>query len=114
MPDLETAIRLIVIGQDLLIALILMLGRGRRDVRYAAATLLLGVVAYLYMSSRVLGAFDSPFISLAVLMIYSKRDGAFASSSLSLWHLKSWRSSSPSWRWGRPSRLAGSSCSMSL
>ena len=32
MPDLETAIRLIVIGQDLLIALILMLGRGRRNI----------------------------------------------------------------------------------
>jgi AraC-like DNA-binding protein len=64
MPDLETAIRLIVIGQDLLIALILMLGRGRRNIRYAGAALLLGVAAYLYMSSRVLGVFDSPFIAL--------------------------------------------------
>lgn len=71
MPDLETAIRLIVIGQELLIALILILGRGRRDVRYASATLLLGVVAYLYMSSRVLGAFDSPFISLAALFAFA-------------------------------------------
>ncbi len=71
MPDLETAIRLIVIGQDLLIVLILILGRGRRDIRYAAATLLIGVVAYLYMSSRVLGAFDSPFISLAALFAFA-------------------------------------------
>ena len=51
MTSLETAIRLIVIGQELLIAMIFLTGRGNVRARISGALLLIAVAAYLATSS---------------------------------------------------------------
>lgn len=72
MPSLETAIRLIVIGQGFLIAAVFLFGRGNRAARTSGALLMLGVVSYLYISSSTLrGALPAfePVIKLLTLSI---------------------------------------------
>ena len=54
MADIETAIRLVIIGQEFLIASLLLLGSGERSVRIAAALLAVSVAGYLYNSDLVL------------------------------------------------------------
>jgi AraC-like DNA-binding protein len=54
MLAIETAIRLIVIGQDVLIAAIFLFGRGGRAARISGALLMLGIASYLYTSDVVL------------------------------------------------------------
>jgi len=54
MPEIETTIRLIVIGQDILIAAIFLFGSGARVARVSGALLMLGIASYLYMSDPVL------------------------------------------------------------
>jgi len=50
MPSFETALRLIVIGQELLIAAIFLSGSGARAARISGAMLVLSVAGYLYNS----------------------------------------------------------------
>ena len=54
MPEIETTIRLLVIGQDILIAAIFLSGSGARVARISGALLMLGIASYLYMSDPVL------------------------------------------------------------
>lgn len=54
MHEIETAIRLIVIGQELLIALIFLFGTGSKSARISGALLLVSVAAYLYTSDPTL------------------------------------------------------------
>ena len=54
MPGIETAIRLIVIGQEILIAAIFLFGSGGRAARISGALLMLGIASYLYSSDAVL------------------------------------------------------------
>jgi AraC-like DNA-binding protein len=54
MAEIETAIRLVVIGQEFLIALLLLLGIGDRSIRIAAALLAVSVAGYLFNSDPVL------------------------------------------------------------
>ena len=54
MPTLETAIRLIVIGQQLLIAAVILTGVGSRAPRISGALLMLSFVAHVYASDNVL------------------------------------------------------------
>lgn len=72
MPNLETAIRLIVIGQELLIALLLLVGSGSRNTRIAGALLPIGVAGYLINSDAVL--YDSvpallPLVTLLAIAV---------------------------------------------
>lgn len=54
MPSVETAIRLIVIGQELLIAAVFLFSGGARVARISGALLMLSIAAYLYSSDVVL------------------------------------------------------------
>jgi len=54
MPTLETAIRLIVIGQQLLIAAVFLVGIGSRAPRISGVLLMLGFVGYVYTSDEAL------------------------------------------------------------
>ena len=54
MQNFETALRLIVIGQDILIAAIFLYGKGRMGLRASAALLLLSSACYLVASDQVL------------------------------------------------------------
>ena len=54
MPSLETAIRLVVIGQELLFAAVFLFSAGERVARFSGALLILGVAGHLYTSDRVL------------------------------------------------------------
>lgn len=67
MPTLETAIRLIVIGQALLIAFVFLFGRGGWWPRVSGMALMLGVAAYLYASGALWGAM--PIVEPALLLI---------------------------------------------
>ena len=69
MPNLETAIRLIVIGQELLLALLLLLGSGNRNTRIAGALLVVGAAGYLYNSDAVLR--DSLPALLPIVMLFA-------------------------------------------
>lgn len=68
MPSFETAIRLLVIGQELLIAVIFLAGRNDRVVRVSGALLMLGVVGYLWMSNANLRESVPSLQPLAVLL----------------------------------------------
>ena len=67
MPSLETALRLIVIGQELLIAAIFLSGSGARAARIGGAMLVLSVAGYLYNSDLVLR--DAVPVLLPVVML---------------------------------------------
>jgi len=54
MPTLETAIRLVVIGQELLIAAVFIFSAGERIARISGALLMLSIASYLYASDPVL------------------------------------------------------------
>jgi len=54
MPTLETAIRLVVIGQELLIAAVFLFSAGQRIARISGALLMLSIASYLYASDPVL------------------------------------------------------------
>ena len=54
MLTFETALRLIVIGQELLIAVLFLFGRGSRAARASGALLLIGVAAYLLVHDVIL------------------------------------------------------------
>ena len=54
MPTLETAIRLVVMGQELLIAAVFIFSTGERVARISGALLMLGIASHLYMSDAVL------------------------------------------------------------
>ena len=54
MTSIDTAIRLMVIGQDLLIAAVFLFGRGSRGARVSGALLMLSVVGHLFTSSSEL------------------------------------------------------------
>lgn len=54
MPTLETAIRLIVIGQDLLIAAVFLFSAGERVARFSGAMFMLSVAGYVYTSDTEL------------------------------------------------------------
>lgn len=54
MPEIETAIRLIVIGQEILIAVVFLSGAGSRVARIGGALLVLSIVGYLFMSDTEL------------------------------------------------------------
>ncbi len=67
MPGLETAIRLMVIGQALLIAAVFLFGTGGRAPRVSGALLMLGVAAYLYASSPMWGSM--PIVEPLILLV---------------------------------------------
>ncbi len=69
MPSLETALRLIVIGQELLIAAIFLSGSGARAARISGAMLVLSVAGYLYNSDLVLRG--SIPVLLPVIMLFA-------------------------------------------
>jgi len=54
MPTLETAIRLVVIGQELLIAAVFLFSAGERIARISGALLMLSIASYLYASDPIL------------------------------------------------------------
>lgn len=67
MPTLETAIRLIVIGQALLIAFVFLFGKGALVARLSGTALMLGVASYLYASGALWGAM--PLAEPVILLI---------------------------------------------
>ena len=68
MTTLETAIRLMVIGQQLLIALIFLTGRGNLRARISGSLLLVGIASYLAASSSALESSLSPAMPVISLM----------------------------------------------
>jgi AraC-like DNA-binding protein len=68
MQSIETVIRLMVIGQEVLIAAILLLGSGKRAVRFSAAALALSVAGYLYASSSILRDSVPALLPLVILL----------------------------------------------
>lgn len=68
MLTLETALRLIVIGQELLIALVFLSRAGSLSIRIGGAFLMLSIVGYLYVSSSVLSSSLPIFHPLATLL----------------------------------------------
>jgi AraC-like DNA-binding protein len=72
MPTLEIAIRLIVIGQVLLIAAVFLFSAGERVARFSGALFMLSVAAYLYTSdARLLGSIEllAPLALLFALIV---------------------------------------------
>ena len=68
MPTLETAIRLIVIGQELLIAAVFVFSAGERIARFSGALLMTSIAGYLYTSDLVLIDAIPLLTPLAMLM----------------------------------------------
>ena len=68
MLTLETAIRLIVIGQEILLGLVFLFGSGRKSARVAGALLLFCVAGYLVRSSPELMAGVASFLPLWALL----------------------------------------------
>ena len=72
MLAIETAIRLIVIGQEILIATVFLFGSGGRAGRFSGALLMLSVVGYLYSSDAALSGslgLLEPVIALLALSV---------------------------------------------
>ena len=74
MPSPETALRLVVIGQEILLALLFLFGEGSRGARVSGAVFLVSVAAYLVTSSPELRlateAFLPPIMFLSVALPY--------------------------------------------
>ncbi|RZV34181.1 MAG: AraC family transcriptional regulator [Chromatiales bacterium] len=68
MPSLEVAIRLIIIGQQLLIALVFLFGLGGRAARLSGAVLMLSLMGYVYMSDDRLGQSIAALVPLGTLL----------------------------------------------
>ena len=68
MPSLEVAIRLMIIGQQLLIALVFLFGLGGRAARFSGAVLMLSFMGYVYMSNDGLGQSIAPLVPLGTLL----------------------------------------------
>ena len=68
MPSLEVAIRLMIIGQQLLIALVFLFGPGGRAVRYSGAVLMLSFMSYVYISDDGLGHSVAALVPLVTLL----------------------------------------------
>ena len=75
MVSLETAIRLIVIGQELLLALLFLSGQGKRSARISGALFLVSVAAYLVTSSPELRTATAA--ALPIIMLLSVADPYF-------------------------------------
>jgi AraC-like DNA-binding protein len=69
MPTFETAIRLVVIGQELLIAAVFLFSGGARVARISGALFMLSVAAYLYTSDAALA--DSIPLLAPVAMLFA-------------------------------------------
>ena len=71
MASLESAIRLMVIGQALLIAVVFLSGSGGRAARISGAAVMLGAAAYLYLSGPLYGSLPAiePFLMLVTLAV---------------------------------------------
>jgi len=67
MPTVETAIRLIVIGQELLMAAVFLVSAGERVARISGALLMLSIAAYLYVSDPLLRDLIPLLTPIAVL-----------------------------------------------
>lgn len=68
MPSLETALRLAIIGQEILIAAVFLFGRGNFGARASGALFLLSVSAYLLVSDPLLRDAFSALIPIATLL----------------------------------------------
>lgn len=68
MPTLETAIRLVVIGQELLIAAVFIFSAGERIARISGALLMLSIASYLYTSDPILRELVPLLTPFALLM----------------------------------------------
>lgn len=71
MPTLETAIRLMVIGQALLITAVFLFGKGGHAARISGTLVMLGVAAYLYSSGALWGSLPrlEPLILLVTMAV---------------------------------------------
>jgi AraC-like DNA-binding protein len=72
MSSFETALRVAIIGQEILIATVLLCGRGGRVARTSGALFLLSVSAYLIVSDPLLSeatAFLSPVLTLLAIVV---------------------------------------------
>ena len=71
MASLESAIRLMVIGQALLIAVVFLSGKGGRAARISGAAVMFGAAAYLHMSGPLYGSVPAmePFLMLVTLAV---------------------------------------------
>lgn len=68
MSSFETGLRLVVVGQALLIAAVFLFGRGRLSARLSGAMLLISVAAYLLVSDPALRAELSPIVPMLTLL----------------------------------------------
>ena len=68
MPSLETALRLFVIGQEFLIAVVFLFGSGNRTARISGSFLLVGTASYLLVSDTVLSEAVSVVLPLVILL----------------------------------------------
>jgi AraC-like DNA-binding protein len=68
MPTLETAIRLIIIGQQLLIAAVILAGVGSRAPRISGVLLMLSFVGYVYASDEALVSAIPMLVPLVALL----------------------------------------------
>ena len=68
MPTIETTIRLIVIGQELLIATIFLFGTSARVARVSGALLMLSIAAYLLNSDTTLRGASSELLPIVMLL----------------------------------------------
>lgn len=66
---LETALRFMVIGQELLIGVIFLSGRGNRAARVSGALLLAGIAAYLFISSIELQGVAK--VAMPILLLFA-------------------------------------------
>ena len=72
MSSFETALRVAIIGQEILIAAVLLFGRGGAVARLSGALFLLSVSAYLIVSDPLLSeaaAFLSPLLTLLAIIV---------------------------------------------
>ncbi len=68
MSSFETALRIAIIGQEILIAAVLIFGRGNRIARLSGALFLLSVSAYLIVSDPVLRQAAAVLLPLLTLL----------------------------------------------
>ncbi|HNP35402.1 MAG TPA: helix-turn-helix domain-containing protein [Woeseiaceae bacterium] len=72
MSSFETALRVAIIGQEILVAAVLLFGRGSRGARLSGALFLVSVSAYLIVSDRLLSeaaAFLLPVLMLLAIIV---------------------------------------------